>query len=187
MGGRGGRNKEHSGKPEEAPGTPLARPRPFVLLRAGAPAPVTLRAVWGLPCPAGRGGGGQAEGKGGLHTAEQPRLSQKMRSDVVLRKQLDFLQRLQKPTPCLPRHICAAEGRAAGNRGFPEVTGSTPAVFSRRHQGVGSGRAGWEVMQLRTKASGSLQREVRWAPWARSWLNFHLHLTMESSSPKSRS
>lgn len=93
--------------------------------------------------------------------AEQLELSQKMRSDVVPRKQLCFLQRLQKPTPCLPLHIFAAEGETAGNRSFPDVIGMMPTVFSGRHQGVGSGRAGWEVMQLWTKALGSLQREVR--------------------------
>lgn len=110
-----------------------------------------------------------------------------MRSDVVLRKQLCFLQRLQKPTPCLPRHIFAAEGETAGNGSFPDVIGITPTAFSRRQRGAGSGRARWEVMQLWTKALGSSQREVRWGPRVPSWLNSHLHLmAMETSSLQSK-
>lgn len=114
------------------------------------------------------------DGVRGWEGSAAAELSQKMRSDVVLRKQLCFLQRLQKPTPCLPLHIFAAEGETAGNRSFPDVIGMMPTVFSRRHQGVGSGRAGWEVMQLWTKAPGSSQREVRWGPGVLSWLSFHL-------------
>lgn len=97
-----------------------------------------------------------------------------MRSDVVLRKQLCFLQRLQKPTPCLPLHTFAAEGETAGNRSFPDVITMMSTVFFWRHRGVGSGRAGWEVMQLWTKALGSSQREVRRGFRVPSWLNFHL-------------
>lgn len=86
----------------------------------------------------------------------------------LLRKQLRFLQRLQKPTPCLPRHIFAAEGEAAGSGSFPDVIGLLPTASSRRHQGVGSGRAGWEVMQLWTEAPGSWRREVRGRPGSQS-------------------
>lgn len=72
---------------------------------------------------------GRARGWEDSTPAEQLRLSQKMRSDVVLRKQLCFLQRLQKPTPCLPLHIFAAEGETAGNRSFPDVIGMMPTVL----------------------------------------------------------
>lgn len=109
----------------------------------------THQVVWGLPSPAHPGVvADRVRGWEGYTPAEQLQLSQKMRSDVVLRKQLCFLQRHQKPTPCLPLHIFAADGETAGNKSFPDVIGTMPAVFSRRLQGVGSGRAGWEVMQL---------------------------------------
>ena len=65
----------------------------------------------------------------GSTPAEQPQLSPKMRSEVVLRKQLCFLQRLQKPTPRLPLHIFAAEGETVGNRSFPDVIGMKPTVL----------------------------------------------------------
>lgn len=144
--------------------------------------------VWGLPSLALSGVAmDRVRGWEGCTPAEQVQLSQKMRSDVVLTKQRCFLQRLQKPTPCLPRHIFAAEGETAGNRSFPDVIGTLPTVFSGRHQGVGSGRAGWEVMQLWTKALGSSQRKVRWGPGVPSWLSVHLRgAAIESSSPKSR-
>lgn len=121
--------------------------------------PTTWCGVLPPPRLAIRGGAGQARGWEGCTPAGPPQLSRKMHSD--LRKQLRFLQRLQKPTPCLPPHLFAAEGETAGNRSFPDVTGMRPTVLSRRHRGVGSGRAGWEVMQLWTEALGSLPREVR--------------------------
>lgn len=34
-------------------------------------------------------------------------------------------------------------------------------MFSGRHQGVGSGRAGWESMLLPSKVPGSSQRELK--------------------------
>lgn len=89
-----------------------------------------------LPDPPARGVGSalprpavdRVRGREGCTAAEQEQFSQKMRSDVVLTKQRCFLQRLQKPTPCLPRHICAAEGETAGNRSFPDVIGMMPTV-----------------------------------------------------------
>ena len=65
----------------------------------------------------------------GSTPAEQPQPSRKMRSEGVLRKQLCFLQRLQKPTPRLPLHIFAAEGETVGNGSFPDVTGMRPVVL----------------------------------------------------------
>ena len=106
----------------------------------------THHVVWGLPSwPWGLVLDMERAWEGST-PAEQPQLSQKMCSDVVLRKQLHFLQRLQKPTPCLPLHIFAAEGETAENKSFPDVIGMMLTALSRRHQGVGSGRAGWEVM-----------------------------------------
>lgn len=124
----------------------------------------TCHMVWGLPSLPHAGWGtppGQGAGWEGSTPAEQLQPPPKMRSEVVLRKQRCFLRSHQKPTPCLPLHIFAAEGETVGNRSFPDVIGMLPAVFSRRHRGVGSGRAGWEVMQLWTRTLGSLQREVR--------------------------
>lgn len=153
----------------------------FLFLRAGPLTSLTPSAWCGV-CLPGHPGWWRT-GRGNGKAPHQLR----MRSDVVLRKQLCFLQRLQRPTPCLPRHIFAAEGDTAGNGSFPDVIGILPTAFSRRHRGVGSGRAGWEVMQLWTKALGSQQKEVRWGPRVPSWPNFHLHLTaMETSSPQSK-
>lgn len=78
--------------------------RYFLFLRAGPLTSLTPSAWWGVCLPGlpGRWWTGRGNGRA------PHRL--RMRSDVVLRKQLCFLQRLQKPTPCLPRHIFAAEG-----------------------------------------------------------------------------
>lgn len=154
------RNTWENHKRRQAPPSPSVTPLPLAPPGRSSDSLNAHPVVWGLPGRPGRGRTGQG---GQLRTCWAT-TAQKMRSDVVLRKQLRFLQRLQKPTPSLPLHIFAAEGETAGNRSFPDVIGVMPTVLSGRHQGVGSGRAGWEVRQLWTKALGSLPREVRWGP-----------------------
>lgn len=125
---------------------------------------------WPIGC-----GGGQGEGMGGLHSGWTTRAHRRCAQMWCRENNSASCGDFKSPHPVYRcTFLQLKEKLLEIGVCFPDVIGMMPTVFSGRHQGVGSGRAGWEVMQLWTKALGSLQREVRWGPWVLSWLSFHL-------------
>lgn len=122
----------------------------------------------------------------GSTPAERPQPSRKMRSERVLRKQLCFPQRLQKPTPCLPLHIFAAEGETVGNGSFPDVTGMRPVCY-RKTSGSWL-RKGWVGSEVTLHRGCGLFAEAGQVGPQGSELTqlSPVSPAMESSSPKTR-